>query len=342
MSAYLSTLNHALMITVFVFIMMVIVDYMNVLTKGRLTSMMRGQRFRQYTVASFLGATPGCLGSFLNVSFYVRGLLSFGAIVGAMIATSGDEAYVMLAMFPRTALLLFFILFILGIFFAWITDKLVPIFKIIPCEECKLAPLHLDDSECFCFDVSFWKRFPNVLISRIIVIIISIAFILSLAFNFIGPKSWGWEKISLFVLLIISVAIFTTTPDHYLREHIWHHIFKKHIWRVFLWTLFALLLVQIGLEYWNLSAFVKANPLSILFISAFIGIIPESGPHLIFVTMFAKGLIPFSVLLTSSFIQDGHGMLPLLSYSVKDSILIKLFNIAFGLAVGLLFFGLGL
>ena len=58
--------------------------------------------------------------------------------------------------------------------------------------------------------------------------------------------------------------------------------------------------------------------------------------------MFAKGLIPFSVLLTSSFIQDGHGMLPLLSYSVKDSVLIKLFNIAFGLAVGLLFFGLGL
>ena len=71
------------------------------------------------------------------------------------------------------------------------------------------------------------------------------------------------------------------------------------------------------------------------------GIIPESGPHLIFVMMYAQGLIPFSVLLTSSFVQDGHGMLPLLSYSLRDSILIKMINLAFGLAVGGIFFVLG-
>jgi len=33
-------------------------------------------------------------------------------------------------------------------------------------------------------------------------------------------------------------------------------------------------------------------------------------------------LIPFSVLFTTSFIQDGHGMLPMLSYSLKDSVFI--------------------
>lgn len=49
-------------------------------------------------------------------------------------------------------------------------------------------------------------------------------------------------------------------------------------------------------------------------------IIPESGPHLIFVMMYAQGLVTFSVLFTTSFVQDGHGMLPLLSYSLKDSI----------------------
>ncbi len=341
MNAYLSTFTHSLMITVFVFIMMVIVDYLNVLTRGRLSVMMRGKRWRQYTVASLFGSTPGCLGSFLNVSFYVRGLLSFGAIVGAMIATSGDEAYVMLAMFPKTALLLFLILFFLGIFFAWVTDRLVPLFKIIPCEECKLAPLHLEDEECLSFEISFWKRFPDILVSRMIILGITIIFIFLLSFNIIGPPDWGWEKFSLIVLLLIAVVIFSITPDHYLKEHIWHHIFKKHIWRVFLWTLFALFMVQIGLKYWNLSGYVKTNPLTILFISALVGIIPESGPHLIFVTMFAKGLIPFSILLTSSFVQDGHGLLPLLSFSVRDSILIKLFNIVFGLLVGLVLFGLG-
>jgi hypothetical protein len=80
----------------------------------------------------------------------------------------------------------------------------------------------------------------------------------------------------------------------------------------------------------------------VLLIGALIGVFPESGPHLIFVMMYAKGLIPFSVLFTMSFVQDGHGMLPLLSYSIKDAVLIKALNLAFGLAIGNILFALGL
>jgi hypothetical protein len=71
------------------------------------------------------------------------------------------------------------------------------------------------------------------------------------------------------------------------------------------------------------------------------GIIPESGPHLIFVMMYAQALVPFSVLFTTSFVQDGHGMLPLLSYSLKDSVVIKIFNLFFGLAVGGILYAMG-
>jgi len=99
--------------------------------------------------------------------------------------------------------------------------------------------------------------------------------------------------------------------------------------------------VHWGLAFWNLDSFVHDHMLWVLLIAALIGIIPESGPHLIFVMLYAQGLIPFSVLFTVSFVQDGHGMLPLLSYSLKDSMLIKIFNLAFGLAVGGAFFALG-
>ena len=75
--------------------------------------------------------------------------------------------------------------------------------------------------------------------------------------------------------------------------------------------------------------------------AALVGIIPESGPHMIFVMMFANGLIPFSILLTSSIVQDGHGMLPLFSYTIKDSVLIKLFNLLFAIVIGLPLFLLG-
>ena len=103
-----------------------------------------------------------------------------------------------------------------------------------------------------------------------------------------------------------------------------------------------MLFVDWGLKYWNLATFVDQHLLWVLAIGALLGIIPESGPHLIFVMMYSQGLVPFSVLFTTSFVQDGHGMLPLLSYSLKDSVLIKLFNLIFGLAVGGILFGLGL
>jgi hypothetical protein len=62
----------------------------------------------------------------------------------------------------------------------------------------------------------------------------------------------------------------------------------------------------------------------------------------VFVMMYAQGLIPFSVLFKASFVQDEHGMLLLLSYSIKDSLLTKIFNLVFGLAVGGALYALGL
>jgi len=342
MPEYAHILNHSVMITLFVFVMMLMVDYVNVLTNGKFSTMIQVNKFRQYTLSSFLSATPGCLGAFMNVSFYVHGLITFGAMVGAMIATSGDEAYVMLKMFPKTAIALFLLLFGLGIVFAYITDRLAPLFKIAPREKCKLAPLHLADIEHPSFDITIWRRFPKVLFLRFIILMLIILAVFLTGFGIIGPKSWDWERITVFILLFVTAFLVTTTPDHYLKEHIWKHIIKKHIWRIFLWTLAALFIIDIGLKYWQLSEFAQTNTLMILFISALIGIIPESGPHLIFVTMFAKGLIPFSVLLTSSIVQDGHGILPLFSYSIKDAILIKSLNVLFGICVGLVFYLVGL
>ncbi len=96
------------------------------------------------------------------------------------------------------------------------------------------------------------------------------------------------------------------------------------------------------MKFWDLETYVHSHMLWVLVIGALLGIIPESGPHLIFVMMYAQGLVPFSVLFTTSFVQDGHGMLPLLSYSLKDSLLIKLFNLVFGLTVGGILLALGL
>jgi len=273
----LAVLQETGKITLFVFLMMVLVDWVNVLSRGKLTQLVRGGRGRQYLTASFLGATPGCLGAFMNVAFYCHGLLSFGAMVGGMIATSGDEAFVMLSLFPGKAFLLFAMLFLMGIGFAWVTDRLAPLMRLKPTRPCELQEFH--------------------------------------------PYQISWT--------------------HYLKEHILGHILKRHLWKIFFWTFFALFFIRIGLRYLNLEALISRNLLLILLISGLVGLIPQSGPHLIFAMMYAQGVIPFSILLTSSFVQDGHGILPLIAYAPRDALRIKLFNLVFGLGVGTVFFVLG-
>ena len=105
--------------------------------------------------------------------------------------------------------------------------------------------------------------------------------------------------------------------------------------------LLALLFIRIGLPYLNLESLISRNLLLVLLISGLVGLIPESGPHLVFVMMYAQGIVPFSVLLTSSFVQDGHGILPLIAYAPRDALRIKLFNLVFGVEMGALFFTLG-
>lgn len=327
MKIILSDLNHAIVVTLFVFVMMMIIDYINVITKGKMSTAIKRKAFNQYVISSFLGATPGCLGAFMNVSFYLRGVISFGAIVGGMIATSGDESFVMLALFPKEALILFFILFILGIISGFLIDKLFPLLMIKTSKACEFSELHIEDIEKTEKERKYSSFHRIILLS-----IITILLLLSLK-GIAGPKEIR-GRIIFWIVSSLALFIILKSSDHFLEEHIWNHLCKRHLWRVFLWTFGAIVIVDIFLNRWDLENFIRTHKVLILVIACLVGIIPESGPHLVFVTMFSKGLIPFSILLASSIVQDGHGMLPLFSYSLKDSILVKMFNLLIGFTVG--------
>lgn len=339
----LEILRQALTITFFVFVMMVVVDYINVVTRGRLSVMVRGGQWRQYLTASLLGSTPGCLGAFMNVSFYVHGLLSFGAICAGMIATSGDEAFVMLAMFPDKALLLFGILFVLGLVSGRVIDGGVRLLGIRPCEACDLHQIHREEAKLVRSSSKepVLPHLKAISAPRVLLLLGLVLFGVAVTLGYVGPATWNWQRILLLALEPVILFLVVTAPEHYLKEHIWDHIVWEHLWRVFAWTFGALLVIQLGLKYWDLESFVRAHMLWVLVIAGLVAIIPESGPHLLFVSMFANGLIPFSVLLTSSVVQDGHGLLPLLSYTVRDTVLIKAFNLAIGLGLGVILYSLG-
>jgi len=265
-------------ITIFVFLMMLGIDLFNVKLKGKLNKITGGVGLRQYLITNILGVMPGCFGSFMTVSLYMHGSIGFGAITGSMIATSGDEAFVMISMLGWKAFLLFGLLFVFGIIGSYIADFIVNKFKIEVCVNCRLQKYH---------------------------------------------QPLEHKK------------------GHFFKDHIWSHLIKKHIIPVFFWTFGSLLFVHILAQYIDLDQITKNYMLYILLISALIGLLPDSGPHLIFVSLFASGFVPFSVLVTSSIVQDGHGLLPLVSFSIKDTAYIKVFNLIFGLIVGLAFYFIG-
>jgi len=121
----LSVIKHVLMITGFVAVMMLVIEYLNVLSRGKWQERLANHLWGQYLLAAFLGATPGCLGAFAIVAMYSHRNLSLGAVVAAMIATAGDESFVMFAMIPETALPLHGILFALGIVSGALTDAIL-------------------------------------------------------------------------------------------------------------------------------------------------------------------------------------------------------------------------
>ena len=64
----IGVLKHALMITSFVLIMMLLIEYINVQTRGSWQLALRKSRFGQYVLGALLGVVPGCLGAFTAVS----------------------------------------------------------------------------------------------------------------------------------------------------------------------------------------------------------------------------------------------------------------------------------
>ena len=69
--------------------------------------------------------------------------------------------------------------------------------------------------------------------------------------------------------------------------------------------------------------------------AAVIGLIPQSGPHMVFILLVAQGTLPFYVLLTSAISQQGHVSLPLLAQSKKSWVLSKVFCALLGIAAGM-------
>ena len=383
-------LRNSILITGLVVVMMMMIESLNIESKGMFFKGLRKTRTGQVVIGALLGSVPGCMGGFATVSLYTHRMFSFGALVAMMIASSGDEAFVMLAMIPDKALVLFAILFVIAVLVGIITDKVYDRVHARKCslemhEDCGIDEhcqdgyaVHEDHAEAEHSDKSE-KKTRHYGWKRISMFIGLAVFIAALATGklrhdheshahgnahtehvtehhdhsccdhshscqehghegktfHINLLSEDWMNVLFAGLSVIVLFVLLLGSDHFVEEHLWNHIVRRHLPTIFAWTFGVLLVLGIMLQYIDIDRWISSNTVLMILLATLIGIIPESGPHMIFVTLYAAGVVPFPVLLASSISQDGHASIPLLAENRKSFAWAKLINCIVALTAGL-------
>jgi hypothetical protein len=349
---FIEILRQTIMITSLVLVMMLIIEYINVISRGKWGENLKKSRFRQIVIASLLGLIPGCVGSFAVVSLYTHQVIGFGSLVANMIASSGDESFVMFSLFPEKALLLNVIVLVLAVIVGVILTYVVKV-NIGNKEGNPHITIHPTEQEGQSLSIrQALKGLRTISFPRAVLLMGLLLFIFGIVtgqfehggFNIAhdGADShaheqaeWHWEELMFIGVSLVAVFLILIANEHFLEENIWEHIIKKHFLKIFLWTFGALLVIHLTMNSIDLEHWMKTNVYTLLVIAVLVGIIPESGPNLVFVIFYFQGAIPFSILLANSIVQDGHGALPLLAESKKSFFLMKLVNMIVAFVAGL-------
>jgi len=151
-------------------------------------------------------------------------------------------------------------------------------------------------------------QLKNISFERGVLFLFTVIFIVLLLAGIIGSPNWDWKKIIFAVGSFFLLFVFLTVPEHFLKEHLYKHIIKKHLLRIFLWTWRAFVVLHFVQKNMELNNLLQNSFYWVLLVAVLVGLIPESGPHLLFVTLFSQSLLPFSILIASSIVQEGYGM----------------------------------
>lgn len=284
LNIFWEALKESISITLLVLLLMAVVESINISSSGRLFKKLHGRPVAEVALACLLGAIPGCAGGFVVVSMFTHRLLSFGALMGGMIATFGDEALFLAAQSPKYAFLLTGILYVIGFVVGLILLK-VPEKKIVDFGDHDFV-IHEEHQH-----------------------------------THTDPEDHHWRE----------------RIVHFLREHVWEHVIKKHALTLFLYAFGTLIVLGVINQFVDLQTIMETEAWTkwlLLLIAVAVGFLPVSGPHLIFVMLFLQGSIPFSILLANSIAQNGHAGIPLMAQSRRNFLVVKGITMALGLLVG--------
>jgi hypothetical protein len=345
--AIIDVLRNAAFITGLVIVLLFFIEYAGALLGAKRRSMPGKSAALQTVAAALVGMIPGCIGGFALVSLFVRGSVGFGALLAALIASMGDEALAMLSLFPRQALILQAILLVIAVPMGLLANKYCKNLNFVTKFQSSTAHTHHCNHN---IHSNILQNIRHITVRRAVLMTGLVLFIVAVIsgvlqhshnhelhtapHNFFWDEHWiNWLFAALAVVALIMVAAADT---HFVDKHLWQHIIQRHFVKIFLWALGALAVVAVLDHYIEAQAWVSQNQWLMLAAALLVGIIPASGPHLVFVVMFAGGSITFPVLLANMLVQDGHAGMLLAATSKRTFVFVKIIKIVLAAMIGIL------
>ncbi|MDE0113233.1 MAG: arsenic efflux protein [Albidovulum sp.] len=274
--------------------------------------LMRSAGRLEVPIAALLGVVPGCGGAVVVVAAYTAGHARFGSLVAALTATMGDAAFVLLAVRPDAAAVLFPLAFGVGVLSGWVINAInyrMPAKSALAV--CDMVP-----------------RIGSARTRDAIFVAIAapgflVGFILLFQIEFTGPIAdlptvlgLAGASIAMFVWATSPVNAMTNKDDPPSSRT------SEETSFITVWVLAAFLAYDYAVAFTGLNleaAFDLIAPL-IPLVAIFVGFIPGCGPQILVTALYISGAIPFAALIGNAISNDGDALFPAIALNPKAAV----------------------
>jgi hypothetical protein len=275
-------------------------------------------------ISAFLGAIPGCGGAIMVMSLFTRGVVSFGAVLAALISTMGDAAFLLIATKPQAALIILLVTFFSGIISGYLVKPFTKNFlqKKIN-RDFLITELPKNKTSNKFYLIWFLFLIPGLLLGCMNAFNIEISYLIS-----------GIDVIRFFSFLLALYCVFLWVLNPLTdiqMASIHENSFRKvvdttcfvTVWVIISFVIYELINISTnGAIFESLKYFGPFIPL----MAIIIGFIPGCGPQIMITSMYVSGQIPMSAQIGNSISNDGDALFPAIAISAKAAIIATLYS----------------
>lgn len=275
-------------------------------------------------IASLLGVIPGCGGAIMVMSMFTKNIVSFGAVLAALISTMGDAAFLLIATKPQAALIILPLTFFTGIISGYIAKPFTSNFL----NSTKTKIINFSELPENKTSEKFYRLWYVILIPGFLLGVAN-AFNLDVhlhLFNFdlilIGSFIASFYCLLLWVLNPLTDIQMASIHENSYRKVVDTTCFVT-VWVILSFVLFEMINSMLNGQIFN--SLILFGPL-IPLMAILIGFIPGCGPQIMITSMYVGGQLPMSAQIGNSISNDGDALFPAIAIAPKAAILATLYS----------------